>query len=360
MSIARLEISHIRNLQSATLLPHASLNLLVGPNGSGKTSVLEALHLLGLGRSFRSGRARRLVNDAENNGTVFASFMDEGQAGIQRGANGDTALRLDGRSQVTLAEMASRLPLVLLDPESMDLLDAGSKSRRALLDWGVFHVEHSFYRVWQRYQRALQQRNSLLKSVSISRLECAGWEREMAETAMLLHQYRQEYLAKWLPVWQVRIKEFLPQFDLTLDYQPGWDTEYSLESLLLEHWQKDRERGHTQSGPHRADLRVRLGTAAADEILSRGQKKLVVCALRLSQLSLLGNKKAILLLDDLASELDSSARERVIQYLAASQAQVFITGIEADAIEPALIRTGKTYKLFHVEHGTVQEDNRTT
>ena len=357
MTLSRLEIGHLRNLQSVSLLLHPRLNLLTGANGSGKTSVLEALHLLGLGRSFRSGRARRLVNDNESVCTVFAKFVDEGQAGIQRGANGETELRLDGRGQITLAELAQRLPLALLDPESMDLLDAGSKPRRAQLDWGVFHVEHRFYPIWLRYQRALKQRNSLLRSGSIGRLESAVWDRELAESAVQLHTLRSNYLERWQPLWEARIQGFLPEQSLTLEYSPGWDTSLTLAELLAANWEKDQEKGYTQIGPHRGDLRVKRGTAPADEVLSRGQKKLVVCALKLSQVSLLreAGRDCVLLVDDLASELDAEARSRLIDYLATSGAQVFITAIEPDAVIPALDRAGQGYKMFHVEQGNIRE-----
>jgi DNA replication and repair protein RecF len=334
------------------------LNLLVGANGSGKTSVLEALHLLGLGRSFRAGRARRLVNDNESDCLVFAAFTDEGQAAIRRGANGETELRLDGRSQVALAELAQRLPLAILDPESMDLLDAGSKPRRAQLDWGVFHVEHRFYPAWLRYQRALKQRNSLLRSGTIGRLESAVWDRELTESAMLLHNFRNDYLARWQPLWLERIQGFLPEQELTLEYSAGWDVQEPLAELLAANWDKDQERGHTQLGPHRADLRVKRGTAPADEVLSRGQKKLVVCALKLSQVSLLQEqgKSCVLLVDDLASELDAEARRRLIAYLAASNAQVFITCIEPHAVKAALDAAESGFKMFHVEHGVIREE----
>lgn len=357
MSLSRLEINHVRNLQSVSLLPHPRLNILTGINGSGKTSVLEALHLLGLGRSFRSGRARRLVNDEESFCTVFAEFTQGNQAGIQRFANGETNLRLDGRNQVTLAEMAQCLPLTLLDPESMDLLDAGSKPRRALLDWGVFHVEHRFFPMWQRYQRALKQRNSLLRSGSIGRLESAPWNKELSESALQLHQFRLDYLARWQPVWETKVKALLPDIELTLDYQPGWDTSQNLWELLAASWEKDQERGHTQLGAHRADLRVKRGTAAADEVLSRGQKKLLVCALRLSQVALLRSQgvECVLLVDDLASELDASARQRLIDDLLEDGAQVFITSIEASSIVPLIPTGDQGFKMFHVEHGTLRE-----
>lgn len=360
MTLLRLEIAHVRNLQAVSLSPHPRLNLLSGANGSGKTSVLEALHLLGLGRSFRSGRARRLVNDDAAACTVFAAFMDDGQAGIRRSAGGDTELKLDGRSQVTMAELAQRLPLTLLDPESMDLLDAGSRPRRAQLDWGVFHVEHRFYPIWLRYQRALKQRNSLLRSGSIGRLESSIWDRELAESAGQLHIFRQHYLERWLPYWTARIGDFLPGQELLLEYLPGWDTGQELEVLLAESWERDRERGHTQIGPHRADLRVKRGTAPAEEVLSRGQKKLLVCALKLSQVALLreSGQESILLVDDLASELDADARQRLINDLAASGAQVFITCIESGAVKPALEAAGTGFKMFHVEHGDIREDEQ--
>jgi DNA replication and repair protein RecF len=357
MSIIRLEIASLRNLQSVSLLPHPCINLLIGPNGSGKSSVLEALHLLGFGRSFRSGKARRLVNDEQSACTVFARFDDDGQAGIQRWANSDTALRLDGHSQVTMAKLAQRLPLALLDPESMNLLDEGSKPRRAQMDWGVFHVEHRFYPVWRRYQRALKQRNSLLRSGNIGRLESAPWDKELADSAALLHQYRKDFISRWIPLWDARIRGFLPDQDLHLDYSPGWNVEVSLAEMLAENWEKDREKGYTQIGPHRADLRVKKENVPADELLSRGQKKLVICALKLSQVSLLREigKECVLLVDDLASELDRQARQRLMDYLVSSGAQVFITSIELNAVQTTLKATKEQYKLFHVEHGTVKE-----
>lgn len=357
MTLSRLEIANIRNLQSVSLLPHPQLNLFVGPNGSGKTSVLEALHLLGLGRSFRSGRVRRLINDEASQCTVFAAFAEGGSAGIQRSSNGESEFRLDGRSNINLADIAHRLPLSLLDPASFAEMQEGSKPRRAQLDWGVFHVEHRFYPAWVRYQRALKQRNSLLRSGTIQPFESRAWDRELAECATLLHGFRQAHLAAWEPVWEQVVATFLPGHALSLDYLPGWDTAQALDQVLAEAWERDLERGHTQAGPHRADLRIRLGSAPADEVLSRGQLKLALCALKLSQITVLrlAGIQSLILIDDLASELDAGARSRLLGYLAGTGAQTFITAIEAGDLLAELGASRQGFRMFHVEHGTIKE-----
>lgn len=354
MTLERLEFSHVRNLRPQSFQAHPRINVLYGDNGSGKTSVLESLHLLGLGRSFRSGKIRRLINDEASECLVLGRF-DGHSAGIRKRADGSTELRLDGRSDVTVAELAQHLPLQLLNPETMDLLDGGSKERRALLDWGVFHVEHRFYPLWQRYQRALKQRNSALRSGSIGRLEIAPWHRELAESGEALHAFRAAYMEAWKPFLGACFQTFLPSLKLSVEYAAGWDVEHPLAGLLDESWLRDQERGHTQIGPHRADLRVKVGSVVADEVLSRGQKKLAVCALKLAQVARLkaAGMSCTLLVDDLASELDAGARERLCRYLVELDVQVFITCIEPGPVVAAL--GGNGFKMFHVEHGTVVE-----
>lgn len=354
MIIKRLEVSHVRNLRPFSLEPSPSLNLFYGENGSGKTSVLEAIHLLGLGRSFRTNKSRRLINDDEMVCTVFGRVGD-GQAGIQKRSNGSTELRINGRSDVTTAQLAQMLPLALLDPEFMALLDEGSKPRRQLLDWGVFHVEHGFFPVWQRYQRALKQRNSLLRNGSIGRFDALPWDQELDASAQALHGFRGAYVAQLEPVLTEALACFVPQLDIRLEYLPGWDLDVPLSSQLQDAFERDRERGHTQLGAHRADLKLKVGNVPADEVLSRGQKKMAVCALRLAQVELLCRRdhRPVLLVDDLAAELDREARERLCSALMATGCQVFITAIEAESVLPAF--GGKPVKVFHVEHGVVQE-----
>ncbi len=355
MTLTRLELSHIRNLRPLSFQPHPRINLLYGDNGSGKTSVLEAIHLLGLGRSFRSGRIRRLINDEQAECWVLGQTAQSQRLGIRKRADGTSELRINGHADVTVADLAHGLPLQLLNPEIMDLLDGGSKERRALLDWGVFHVEHGFYPLWQRYQRALKQRNSALRTASISRLDISPWHRELADSAEGLHSLRAAYVAAWQPYLLDYFSRFLPGLALSLEYQPGWDIEASLFDLLEAHWQRDQQRGHTQLGPHRADLRVKVAGVVADEVLSRGQKKMAVCAIKLAQVEYLKAQglSCTLLVDDLASELDSGARDRLCKQLLALESQVFISCIDPETVIPAL--ADGSYKMFHVEHGVIGE-----
>lgn len=353
MSLVRLEISCLRNLRQVVLEPGPAINLFHGLNGSGKTSLLEAVHLLGLGRSFRTLKARRLVQDDELAATIFGRTAAGHSLGIRKMLSGESIARLNGAQASGLAALATHLPLQLFDPLSLNIMDGPSQPRRQLLDWGVFHVEPSFHGCWSRAQRALQQRNSLLKAAKISPMELQFWEQEFAGTALPLHQARAAFVESWLPWLAAALSRLLPDISLDVDYQPGWNTDESLADLLAQSRDRDRERGFTQIGPHRADLKIRTMGVAVDERLSRGQLKLVVCALKLSMVQRLmqGGMRPLLLLDDLASELDVVSRQKVCQWIGEMQVQALMTCIEPSQLKD--LWSGTPLMLFHVEHGCV-------
>jgi len=199
---------------------------------------------------------------------------------------------------------------------------------------------------------------SLLKQYQASAPEFEVWEREMALAAVELDQYREAVLRTWKEDLLILLPELLSEIDLRMEYHKGFSTDTDFIEQLRESRHRDRERGHTQIGPHRADLRLKTDGGAVDAVLSRGQKKLLICALKLAQVAVLkaGNRRCVVLLDDLASELDGLARERLLVSLQALQAQVLMTALDPEQLWPVLQRLDRRARLFHVEQGKIVPD----
>ncbi|WP_425481480.1 DNA replication/repair protein RecF [Luteimonas suaedae] len=358
MHVTLLRIRHLRRLAEAELAPGPALNLLVGDNGAGKTSVLEAVHLLAYGRSFR-GRVRDgLVRTGAAALEVYVEWSEghnerTRRAGLRHSGQ-DWEGRLDGQAVAQLGDLCAALAVVSFEPGSHALISGGGEPRRRFVDWGLFHVEPEFLPLWRRYARALKQRNALLKSgAPADQLDV--WDHELALAGEPLTRFREDYLERLQPVLAATVARMAPMLGIaTLAFQPGWRRgELGLEDALLVARERDRMLGHTGVGPHRADWRVEFSSAPNREPLSRGQSKLAALACLLAQASDYATRRGewpVVLLDDLASELDAGHRQRVLALLREGAAQVFVTGTDwppgADA-ELADLRR------FHVEQGAV-------
>lgn len=352
--LSQIEITGLRNITKASFSPSPHINLFYGENASGKTTVLEAVHLLSLGRSFRTQRSRRLIQDNSESAIVFAKLTCGTTIGIQKTLSGESITQIDRDRTVRRGELAKVLPLQLFDPSTLEMLSGPSEPRRQLLDWGVFHVEHGFLHLWQQYRHALLQRNSLLKSAKISSIELDYWEANMAALAQPLTEYRHQFFNQWKLFFDQAVNRLLPDENITMHLSTGWDEEASFVDLLRSAREKDNERGFTQIGPQRADVRVRVGSLSCEERLSRGQQKLAVCAMKLSVVELLINQygvRPVLLLDDIASELDGLARQRVCDWISSLGVQVFATAIELNQLSS--LWGDVPIHRFHVEHGDI-------
>lgn len=366
MPLKRLTVTGVRNLQPVTLHPSPRINLIYGSNGSGKTSLLEAIHLLGLARSFRSTRLQPVIQHGGESCTVFAEVTQTSgvttSIGITRSKQADYQIRIDGQTVRSIAQLAETLPLQLINPDSFRLLEGAPKQRRQYLDWGVFHVEHQFLVMWQRLQKSLKQRNSLLRRGRIQRSMLAPWEAELVSAAEQIDKYRQAYLQQLKPVFEDILSRLIPLDDLTLSYYRGWDKEKPLSQVLDEQFERDSVLGYTQAGPQRADLRLRCRSQNAVDILSRGQQKLVVCALKIAQGYLLKEhgvqQDCIFLVDDLPSELDEQHRKALCVLLEDLECQVFISCVDIEQMRDCW-KNDTPLSMFHVEHGhIVQTDKR--
>jgi DNA replication and repair protein RecF len=360
MPLTRLSVTAVRNIDTVTLHPSPRINLLTGLNGSGKTSLLEAIHLLGLARSFRSTRLQPVIQHEKPACTVFAEVSCLGRQsrslGVTRSRDGEYLIRIDGQTIRSAAELAEILPLQLINPDSFRLLEGSPKQRRQFMDWGVFHVEHQFLQVWQRFQKSLKQRNSLLRRGRIPRSALDPWEVELVAVAEKIDSFRQAYLARLKPVFEAALARLVDLDGLTLSYYRGWDRERALQSILDAQFERDMQLGYTQAGPQRADLRLRLNGQNAVDVLSRGQMKLVVCALKIAQAKLLEQNDrladCVFLVDDLPSELDARHRGALCTLLEELGCQVFITGVEAEQLASSW-REETPLAMFHVEHGHI-------
>lgn len=362
MSIHTLRIQDFRNIETALLSPiPLGLNVITGQNGSGKTSILEAIHYLSLGKSFRSSLSSRLIRHKAEKFSLFSQLVKESQGvlpvGVERDLQGGVLLKVNERSDVSTLEMASHLPIRLIHSQSHHLFESGPLYRRKFLDWGLFYQNDLFLNVWKQYDRILRQRNSLLKQRK-PKNEIDPWTHSLVEQGNMLDHMRRAYIDEWSPFVCTLIEELMGISTVSFEYISGWDSKLSFMESLSRDFVEEHRQGHTQHGPHRADMNIYVEGLLAKHILSRGQQKLLICAMITAQGLLLSeryHKRLVYLVDDLPAELDSTSRARLIGLLARQNAQVFITAIEKDAMNGAIEQVLTGVKVFHVEHGNVTE-----
>lgn len=363
MALQQLQLSQFRNIEVAQLHFSAAWNLIYGANGSGKTSVLEAIYLLAHGRSFRTSKAHKVIRHEQAQYTVFAKIGAGAQQvalGVQRDRAGDWLARLNGEKVQRVADCAALLPVQLITPESFRLFFGGPKERRQFFDMGLFHVEHQFFEVWMRFNKVLKQRNALLKSRQTNADYYQFWDQQFVELALQLHTMRLTYIEQLHAELQRLIVDVDALAGLQLELVAGWNCrEHSIAELhqqLRDGFAMDLRVGYSQLGPQKADLRVKVRGEYADELLSRGQLKVLLFALKIAQSNVIyrsGHKQPLLLIDDLASELDDQSKRQIFNFLYQLNSQVFITAIETSQVLPQISEDTEV-ALFHVEHGQIE------
>jgi DNA replication and repair protein RecF len=349
MSLAELALEDIRCLQRAELVLHPNQNLIWGGNASGKTSLLEAIFLLGRGRSFRTRSSERLIRHGQPHLRVIGKTIGppEESIGLEVSRQDGTVAKIRGSFVKSLAELSRAFAVQVIEPGAHKLIEEGAQRRRRWMDWAVFHVEPEFIDVWSRYARALKQRNSALRATPD---QAAVWDPELARLGEVIANLRRDFIERLQPHWAEAVRE-LTGLEIELHYSRGWAADSTLVQALAATRERDAARGLTHVGPHRADVVVRLERGLARETLSRGQQKLVAAAMTLSQLSLIRELTGTiptLLLDDPAAELDRHRLEKFVEQIRRLQCQLVVTSLSA---EVGLF--GVPDKVFHVEHGGI-------
>lgn len=358
--LADLRLTDFRNYHDVELSPAPGLNLIFGDNGSGKTSLLEAIYFIGSGgRSFRGGRLSRLVRDGAQAATLFAR-VDQGdfqhRLGVRRSLTGIESLKLNGATPAALSDVAALLPVLAVHPQSVELVYGASSLRRRFMDWGMFHVEHSFLPTWKEANIALKHRNALLRGGMPGARQLSYWDQKLAEVSGRIERLRTSYLQRLRKEWKAVLGLLAPQLNGDLFLQTGLRENESYLDALARTRDDDLRRGFTQTGFHRAELKITVAGSLARDRVSRGQAKILAYGLVLAQLPLIAEagKVCTLLVDDLGSELDQTHRATLLCYLAGGAHQTLITAVDREQLSSSVKEVGGAARMFHVEHGRVR------
>jgi len=364
MQLNLLSIFHLRNLEAVELALNPHFNIFWGENGGGKTSLLEAIYLLGTGRSFRVTQTPQIISFGKDacqvSGLVAARDLKSGlspiRMGVERLQSGGINIRLGEKDGSSIAQLAQTLPLQLINSESYAILEASPERRREFMDWILFHVEPSFYPAWQRFKRALQQRNAALKGAkSVPAANIRAWDRELIETGERIATQRRAILTELKPLFLEALQGLLElQGEVLVEYESGYESELSLEEALDRAFSRDMAWGYTTVGPQRADLKFLVSGVLAKNLLSRGQLKLFICALLMARANLLylrQQRRCVFLIDDLCSELDARASGLLLEALFVLGGQVLVTCIDNTVVNRVL--ADKEHAMFGVKAGVV-------
>jgi DNA replication and repair protein RecF len=356
MTLRRVQVTDFRCLDQADLELDSRFTLISGPNASGKTSLLEAIYMLGRGRSFRTRQLEHLIRLGADHMVVFGE-LDAGGRRVGMGVEGTSSgvrARIAGERVGSLAELAAAVPVQIIDPEVHRLIEEGPSRRRRFLDWGVFHVEPGFVIHWQKYQQILRQRNAGLRARQAEAV-IGAWTTELIRYGELITQARERYVALLAPV-AGDLAQTLLGMELRLSYRTGWARDLSFRDALDRSWRADQESGVTQVGPQRAEITIRLNGVAAKDRISRGQQKLLAAALLMAQIKLYPEESLVrptLLLDDPAAELDRDRLGMLMSEVQAQSLQLVVTTLQQEAAFGVFGTPGHHYRL---ERGTVRLD----
>ncbi|MFT4925190.1 MAG: DNA replication and repair protein RecF [Phenylobacterium sp.] len=375
MSLSEIRISDFRNFSQQTLNPCQDINFVVGENGSGKTSLLEAIYYLSRGRSFNTSTHSKVIrfeqesfvvsgkvaNTLDHNKDDNNDSSDDMPIGIRRHRNNDIEIRVDGQSEKKLSSLAKVLPVQLITPNSLVLFFGGPKERRHFFDFGLFHVKQSFYQDWLRFSKIHKHRNALLKKrPRFYNEEFEYWDAEFCRLAEIISQNRLEYLDLFHQQFDkinVNIDSFLTTAEMGFELYRGYHVDIPLAEQLKSAFQKDVKFGYTSVGPHKSDVRIKCENRPIQDVFSRGQAKLLLYVIKLLQSDIISehNLRPVMLIDDIGSEVDKNNLKKIFEFLQSSkETQFFISSLDQD-IAGYLIEDAKDHSMFHVKHGTIKQ-----
>lgn len=357
MSVSKLFTQNFRNLHDSTIVFHPDNNFIVGDNGSGKSSLLEAIFYLGHGKSYRTSKVDNIACYEKSKFVVSIKDNNDYQLGISRDlSTGSTDIKVNGERQSRLSELAKNIAVQIVTPESFKLFFGGPKERRRFIDLGLFHVKHEFSSQWRDFSRVLKQRNACLRSTKNQSM-LDYWTDIFCQHSVNVADSRSEYIDSFILELNIWSKLLLPSISdkINVQYLQGWNQKKELLDVLHLNQEREIHQGFSLYGAHKFDVRFVINRTSIDMLLSRGQQKLFLLALTFAQAKLIervNRVKPILLIDDIGAELDINSRTLLSKAIEQLNCQVIITAIDKFVLEP-FVSSNKNYKMFHVKHGEI-------
>lgn len=339
MRFERLWLKHFRNLATVELAPQAPTLVLRGQNGQGKTNVLEALYLCATGRSFRQGRTSDLLAHGQQQAACRAVFSRHGvrhDIQIQMSPKA-RSLRVDGRHMRLSTKLLDLVNIVAFFPDDLRIAKGAPEERRRFFDRAVANDQSHFADAALDYQRTLKSRNALLRAPTApDRGVLAIYDQKLVQLGAILHRSRLQVLHQLLPIAQQHVSLMLKNMALHIALQSGLSVDAikaedfagSFADDLKRSYPRDRARGTTSVGPHRADLFCQLEGRDVRQFASQGQQRCVILGLKLAEVVALTQKLGtapIVLLDDVSSELDTERTQHLFEVIKPLKSQVWIS-----------------------------------
>ena len=365
MHIEGISIVNFKNLKEVQADFSPKLNCFIGKNGSGKTNMLDAVYYLSFCKSFFNSTDQLNINHDEEFFMLNGSYkrMESNETincGLKKGMK--KQFKRNTKIYKKLQEHIGLLPLVMITPSDVDLILGGSEERRKLMDGVISQYNQQYLSDLLKYNRALLQRNNLLKQFATDRkfdsdlLEI--WNLSIIEYGEKIHEQRKEFVEKLIPVFQ-RYYSFISQDNekVSLIHQSAL-YENRMGTLLNDSLAKDRLLQFTTQGIHKDDLIFYLGDYPIKKLGSQGQMKTYLVSLKLAQFDFvkeISGLKPILLLDDIFDKLDQFRVEQIVKVVAGEQfGQIFLTDTNREHLDSIIKKMDADFRIFKVESGKVE------
>lgn len=362
MILERISILGYKNIEQAELTFSPKLNCFIGKNGMGKTNLLDAVYYLSFCKSHNNQvDSQNIKHDADFaliQGYYLLGGSDEEEFFCSLRRRQKKQFKRNKKEYEKLSDHIGCLPLVMVSPSDSDLITGGSDERRKFMDVVLSQFDKEYLHALIRYNKALQQRNALLKSdMQADESLYELWEEQLAYEGQIIHTKRKAFVEQFIPTFQYYYN-FICQSNETVElkYESSLD-EGNLVDLLKRKRERDKILGYTTAGVHRDDLDMRMDDYSIKKVGSQGQNKTYVVAMKLAQFDFLkkaGSTTPILLLDDIFDKLDSTRVEQIVKLVSEDNfGQIFITDTNRDHLDEILKGLNSDYRLYQVEGGGV-------